>query len=623
MNRKARKYYFSEKLEQNRANPKAFWNTLRQVLPGKKNRNEIEKLVVNGNDLCDKEDIANSLNDYFTSIASSLLADRPSPDCDVIFNQFEPQHLVNEDAFTFRKLNEADVFKALRTLDTSKATGADNIPAKVLKIAAPGISQVLTNLFNKSFQRGHFPSPWKVARVTPLFKGGAKTERDNQRPISVLPCISKVQESFANSDLQVFAQKVGLIERHQFAYVKYSSTTIALIRAVDSWKIAIDKGEKVVCAFLDLRKAFDVIDHKTLIGKLAKYGVHGKELDWFNSYLSQRYQFVTCGAVRSQRRRVSHGVPQGSVLGPTLFNIHINGISKACENCDVVLYADDTELYASSRDVSIAEQRVNNDLGRIDEWLTQNGLISNTKKSEAMLIGSRPTVNNTRKLQIVLDGKLLKQSDNFKYLGVNIDSCLSWNNHIFSTALRIYPKLKLLNRISAFLSQRILLNIYKQTVLPILDYGCIVWGDCGKRNAQRLERLQNQAMRIILCANRKTCTQEMRAKLVLLSLKNRRRFLRQQLVYKIVNNINCPHQLVNYLVKRSDLHNRSLRDATLLNLPKTKSAMGQSSFQYAAASDWNNLPRALRELKTLSLFKAAVFKYYIELDRKDHVCSIR
>ena len=171
-------------------------------------------------------------------------------------------------------------------------------------------------------------------------------------------------------------------------------------------------------------------------------------------------------------------------------------------------------------------------------------------------------------------------------------------------------------------SQRILLNIYKQTVLPILDYGCIVWGDCGKRNAQRLERLQNQAMRIILCANRKTCTQEMRAKLVLLSLKNRRRFLRQQLVYKIVNNINCPHQLVNYLVKRSDLHNRSLRDATLLNLPKTKSAMGQSSFQYAAASDWNNLPRALRELKTLSLFKAAVFKYYIELDRKDHVCSI-
>ena len=180
------------------------------------------------------------------------------------------------------------------------------------------------------------------------------------------------------------------------------------------------KGEKVVCAFLDLRKVFDVIDHQILIGKLEKYRLHCKEQDWLKSYLSQRYQFVTCGTAQSQRRKVSYGVPQGSILGPTLFNIHINEISKACENCDVVLYADDTGIYGSSKDVSIAEQRVKD--------------------------------------------------------------------------------------------------------LPILDYECVVWGDCGKRNAQRLESLQNQAMRIILGANRKTCTQEMHTKLVLLSLKNRRRF---------------------------------------------------------------------------------------------------
>ena len=144
-------------------------------------------------------------------------------------------------------------------------------------------------------------------------------------------------------------------------------------------------------------------------------------------------------------RTSSYGVPQGSILGPTLFNIHINGISKASENCDVVLYADDTWIYASSKDVSIAEQRVKD--------------------------------------------------------------------------------------------------------LPILVHEYIVWRNFGKRNAQLLERLQNQAMRIILGANRKTCTQEMRTKLVSLSLKNRRRLLRLWLVYKIVNNFNCPHQLVNYLVK--------------------------------------------------------------------------
>ena len=164
-------------------------------------------------------------------------------------------------------------------MDISKATGADSISAKVIRTAAPYISNVVANLFNASFQCGRFPSIWKTARVTPLFKGGSQTERDNYRPISVLPCISKVYESFA-TDLQRFATDNGLISDHQFAYTRYSSTTVALIIAVDSWKLAIDKGEKVVCTFLDLRKA-DVIEHATLINKLSKRGVRENELEWF------------------------------------------------------------------------------------------------------------------------------------------------------------------------------------------------------------------------------------------------------------------------------------------------------------------------------------------------------
>ena len=146
---------------------------------------------------------------------------------------------------------------------------------------------------------------------------------------------------------------------------------------------------------------------------------------------------------------------------------------------------------------------------------------------------------------------------------------------------------------------------------------------CGKGNSQRLERLQNQAMRIILAANRKTCSQDMRAKLCLLSLDSRRRFLRLQFVFKIVHNINCPHQLEGYLVKRSEMHNRDLRDSTLLHVIATKTKMGQSSFKCAAAREWNDLPRGLRELQILSKFKADVFKYFLELDTNNHQCSLR
>ena len=608
-NRKARRNYFSNKLNENRSNPRAFWNILCSVLPSKSNRSVINKLVVNDKELTNKKDIANSLNEYFTTIASTLLGNRPSSDTELYPIE---QPIINPTStFKFQSLCEADVFYALQTMDSFKATGADNIPAKVLKIAAPYISKVVTNIFNASYMSGKFPSIWKVAKVTPLYKGGLKTERDNHRPISVLPCISKIQESFANSNLQAFAQNLGLISQHQYAYVKHSSTTVALIRAVDDWKLAIDKGEKVVCAFLDLRKAFDVIDHDILLHKLKQHGVKDNELEWFRSYLSSRRQFVVSGGVESDNRNITHGVSQGSVLGPTLFNIHIDGILNACQKSKGSLYADDTELYATSKDINIAEQCVNEDLKHIDSW-----------KTEVMVIGSRYSVANARDLHVKLNGEILKQSDHFRYLGVDIDSCLKWKKHVSNLSARMYPKLKILNRISAFLGCKTLLRIYKQTILPALDYGCMVWAECGKGNSQRLERLQNQAMRIILSANRKTCTQVMRTKLGLLSLNSRRRFLRLQLVYKIIHNIDCPQQLIGYFSRRSETHNRSLRDTTLLCVISTKSKMVESSFQCSAAKEWNALPKHLRDLKTLSSFKNNFFKFFLETDAHEHRCSI-
>ena len=166
-----------------------------------------------------------------------------------------------------------------------------------------------------------------------------------------------------------------MIKQHQFAFMKHSSTTIALIKAIDSWKMAIDNTEKVVCAFHDLRKAFDSIDHNILLQKLSKH-LHGKEYEWFRSYLSERSQYVSCNGIQSEQQQITYGVPQGSVLGPTLFNIHINDISSACENSQVILYADDTEFHASSNDVGAAERSVNDDLVFFSFLLTSLALLT-------------------------------------------------------------------------------------------------------------------------------------------------------------------------------------------------------------------------------------------------------
>ena len=331
---------------------------------------------------------------------------------------------------------------------------------------------------------------------------------------------------------------------------------------------------------------------------------------------------MSCASVDSERGLITHGVPQGSVLGPTLFNLHINGITYTCTESEVVLYADDTEIHSSAKDISVAQNRVNKDLASTIFWWNQNGLISNHKKCEAMLIRSKNAVKNTRALQIVLDGKPVKQSDNLKYLiGIYIDHSLTCSKHLTYIQSRVYPKLKLLNRISSFLSRDILLRIYKQTLLPLLDYGCVVWGECSKENAQRLERLQNQAMRIILHADRKTCSRKMRAKYFLLSLYSRRLFIKLQYVYKIINNINSPKQLTGYLVKRSERHCRSLRDPTLLDLPLVKTKCGQTSFKFSAASAWNKLPREIHGLRTLAQFKIRAFTYLMNMDSTNHICN--
>ena len=239
-----------------------------------------------------------------------------------------------------------------------------------------------------------------------------------------------------------------------------------------------------------------------------------------------------------------------------------------------------------------------------------------------MIIASQKALKTNRDITIFYGDSVLKQQRHFKYLGVVVDESLSWNNHVSYIASRVYPKLKLLNRISSFLGPTILLKIYKMTILPILDYGCIVWGLCSKKNSNFLERLQNKAMRIILRTNHLTCTQSMRERLGLLTLFNRRRYLRLQLVYKIVNDYHCPRQLQGYFALRSELRRKALRDGRELHLPRYKTAMGQSTFEYAAAKERNGLPKTIRACEMLRCFKVKTFKFLIESDKTQHMCSV-
>lgn len=371
-----------------------------------------------------------------------------------------------------------------------------------------------------------------------------------------------------------------------------------------------------------MQKAFDIIDHDILLNKLRNLGCGVSEINWFASYLKQRHQYVLSNGVHSDLQVLTRGVPQGSVLGPSLFCLYFNSIVDTLDESLSTLYADDTEIHCSNSSFTIAQDTVNNQLVQIDRWLNQNKMIANTKKTKAMTIASRPALKKVSGLQLFLNNKSIEEVTTFNYLGLRINNFLSWNDQVSTLCQRIYPKLQFLNRVSAFLPKHITLRIYKQTILPILDYCCIVWHDCGSTLSKRVEKLQNRAMRIILHKDRGTCSQDMRNELNILSLFNRRRFLRFLLVFKIVYNVDCPSQLKNTLIFRSSLRERSLRDKSLLDIPKLSTSLGQTTFKFAAAKDWNSLPKSIRELSSYTIFKNVIYTYLQGDDIDSHICSL-
>ena len=208
----------------------------------------------------------------------------------------------------------------------------------------------------------------KIARIVPLFEGGNPSVRNSHRPISILPCLSKLHEGFANTQLKEYADQTNLISMNEFAYRKNSVCLLAPLLLIDQWKWAIDRKSITVAAYLDLRKAFDIINHDILLSKLDMAGITGTSYNWFKSYLTDRKQFVTYKDTQSEVMDLNYGVPQGSVCGPSLFSIHFDGVLSSIKLSNCTLYADNTELHASDCTAASAAASMNCDLVNIDIW---------------------------------------------------------------------------------------------------------------------------------------------------------------------------------------------------------------------------------------------------------------
>ena len=314
----------------------------------------------------------------------------------------------------------------------------------------------------------------------------------NYRPISVLPCFSKIIEKIIANWLLSFLPKYNILYDYQFGFIPGKSTTHAILSLVD-YLINSFEDNKLTCGiFLDISKTFDTIDHNILLSKLYKYGIRGNTLNWFMNYLSNRYKFVSINNTSSYFLRIECGVPQGSILGPILFILYINDLSRVSTKLKFLLYADDTNILYENTDANAIIKTINMEMPKIIEWFKSNKLHINANKTVAMLFHTRQKrVNNDENL-IVIDGNIIPFTTNTKFLGINIYNNLTWKAHINHITTIISKGVGVLSRLSKELSYNILTLIYITILLLYLTYCCITWGFTYKTYINKIFTIQKR-----------------------------------------------------------------------------------------------------------------------------------
>ena len=394
------------------------------------------------------------------------------------------------------------VKKVITNLDSSKTSGPDCIPVVVLKNCEPELSYILAKLFNKCLKESCFPDCWKVSSVVPVFKNvEERPTAKNYHPVSLLSVVSKVFEKLVKIRIVDHLEKCGLFSNFQYGF--RSSRSTADLRTVVSDRIARGFNRSVATrdVALDISRAFDRVWHAGLLHKLKSYGISGQIISGLNSsFLSNRRLRVVLDGKSSQEYPVNAGVPQGSILGPTLFLLYINDLPDDVI-CNIAIYAYDTTLYSKCNQASDLWQQL--ELASELESDLQDTVIWGRKwlvdfnAGKAQLVAFHRS-KNTCAVDVKMDGSVLEEKISCKMLRLTFSSKLDWGSYIVSIAKTASKKIGALIRSMKFLSPEVALYLYKSTIRPCMEYCCHVWAGAPSCYLELLDKLQKRICRTVV-----------------------------------------------------------------------------------------------------------------------------
>lgn len=500
-------------------NNKLLWNSIKSITySDKKHKTNSELHYLKPSPI----ESANFINNYFANIGLNLAKNiQQDKRASNIHTNNEP---AQSNSFVLLHTHIDEVRSTILHLKSNSAPGWDNISNAFLKLAVDDLSPIITHLVNLCFETGVFPIPLKQSIITPVYKGGDEEDISNYRPISILPAVSKILEKLLNIRLLNYLNKFNKLSSSQFGFRRGKSTEDAILELSSFVTRQLDKSKKCLSVFLDLKKAFDTVSIPILVRKLEKIGVRGTPLALFENYLSERKQKVRLSGCTSDYVDVTCGVPQGSVLGPTLFLVYINDLcSMDIPNARVLSYADDTAVVFAGDSWEAVKESAEAGLSRVALWLRQNLLTLNTSKTSyicfSIYSNSQPQTDFNLKIHEcandingdTCDCPSIEKVSQTKYLGVIVDQRLSWYQHLdclINRTRKLIWIFKTLRHVMPCNSEKdspnyLLNQIYTALAQSILSYCIPVWGGAAKTQFLELERAQRTLIKVMYFKKRR------------------------------------------------------------------------------------------------------------------------